>query len=92
MNIFLLLCLLGLGIAILTKQKSEQQALREELKLVQEELARLLRELWNLQAGGRAQARKPRRKPVAVPQAEAAPLAAFRQSRGPVDRFRLQQF
>ena len=53
MNIFLLLCLLGLGIAIFTKQKSGQQALREELELVQEELARLLRELRNLQAGGR---------------------------------------
>ena len=59
MNIFLLLCLLGLGIAIFTKQKSGQQALREELELVQEELARLLRELRNLQAGGRAQAREP---------------------------------
>lgn len=85
MNIFLLLCLLGLGIAIFTKQKSGQQALREELELVQEELARLLRELRNLQAGGRAQAREPGQKPVAVPQAEAAPLAAFRQSRGPVE-------
>ena len=85
MNIFLLLCLLGLGIAIFTKQKSGQQALREELELVQEELARLLRELRNLQAGGRAQAREPGRKPVAVPQAEAAPLAACRQSRGPVE-------
>ena len=85
MNIFLLLCLLGLGIAIFIKQKSGQQALREELELVQEELARLLRELRNLQAGGRVQAREPGQKPVAVPQAEAAPLAAFRQSRGPVE-------